>query len=121
MFATSLQINLILSKKYKIITTAFMLALYAFIATPVSYWHQHKKYDTSKAQIEQKIYAKASKTVVDANCKICSHHYAVSNNDAVVLVIPAIKKGSSLIGFCLTKNILNPGYSHSNKGPPAFA
>lgn len=108
-------------KTYKTLTAAFLLALYAFIATPVSFWHQHKNCETSNPQTERQIFTKAVKTALDANCKICSHHYSVFADDAVTPVIYTGTYQSSFTDFFLIKDIPNPGYSHSNKGPPAIA
>lgn len=96
-----------------------MLALYAFIATPVPYWHHHnfENSSTSKKQHKQSI-EKSSLISIDANCMICSHHYSVFNDDAVKLLISPNKQLSSFNGFFFIKDIPNPGYSQSNKGPP---
>lgn len=113
-------IKLNLNKKYKIILAAFLLGLYAFIVTPVSYWHQHNfsNSGTSKKQYQETI-AKSSVMGTDANCKICSHHYSVSDDDAVALLISPTEQLSALNGFFFTKDVPNPGYCQSNKGPPS--
>lgn len=114
-------IKLRLKRKYKTIIAALMLALYAFIATPVSYWHHHnfQSTPTSTNQHQQTI-EKASVINADANCKICSHHYSVFNDDAIVLSVPTIQQPSPFSIFYAVKDIPNPGYSQSNKGPPAI-
>lgn len=114
-------IKLTIKRKYKTIIAALMLAVYAFVATPVSYWHHHNSANTSSStKQQQQTIEKISVISADANCKICSHHYSVFNDDAVKLLISSAKQLSPFNGFFFIKDIPNPGYSQSNKGPPSI-
>jgi len=106
---------------HRIIIAALFLALYAFVATPVSYWHQHEG-DKDVKQTEQcsKTEKKYSIAVGD-DCKICSHHYSVADNDAELFVFLFINYFPSLDYTYPVSSISNPGYGESNKGPPATA
>ena len=107
--------------KYKTIIAAILLVLYAFTATPVSYWHHHKSICEKNNTKQHSQVVEGSNGVVDANCKICSHHYSIALNDAITVYISPItffNKGSD---FHLIKKITNPGYGQSNKGPPSAA
>ena len=109
-----------LKRKYNNIIAALMLALYAFVTTPVSYWHHHKNNcDKNKTERHSQI-VKKSTTAIDANCKICSHDYSVSNNDAITIYFSTLSFFTSYSIFFQINNITNPGYSQSNKGPPAI-
>jgi len=110
-----------LKRKYKTIIAVLMLALYAFIATPVSYWHHHnfENSSTSKNQPQQTI-EKSSVINTDANCKICAHQYSAFNDDAVKPLISSAKQLLLLNGIFFIKDIPNPGYTQSNKGPPSL-
>jgi len=111
-----------LNKKYKTIIAALMLVLYAFIAIPVSYWHHHNSANSSSSiKQHQQTIEKTSVNSADANCKICSHHYSVANNDAITVYVSPESFFTSYNTFFYINNITNPGYSQSNKGPPALA
>lgn len=98
-----------------------MLVLYAFIATPVSYWHHHKNTWGKNNTEQHSQVAKKSNLVTDANCKICSHHYSVSADDAITVYFYPINFLNTFSDFYTLKRIANPGYGQSNKGPPVVA
>ncbi len=101
--------------------TAFLLALYAFIATPVSYWHHHQT-NGEQSVIEQHSQKVSNSTVEnEANCKICSQHYSESVNDAIIIDIPPFQYRSRHRECDLLKILPDPGYNLSNKGPPIFS
>jgi hypothetical protein len=105
----------------KVIVATFFLALYAFIATPISFWHFHKA-DGNKADKEQQSsVAKKSTTVNEAKCKICDHHYSVGLNDAITVYFSPIKFYNHFFDFYRANKIASPSYGKSNKGPPAVA
>jgi len=116
-FATIVQ----LKRNYTTIITACLLALYAFVAMPVSYWHQHKTVSDKYPAAQQSKMVKKSTSAIDANCKICSHHYSVANNDAITLHFSTLSFFTLFNSFFILNTITNPGYSKSNKGPPAIA
>ena len=110
-----------LKNYHNTIVTAFLLVLYAFIATPVSYWHYHKhncdKYETEQNSLTEK---KASAAAVN-DCKICNHHYSVASNNAITVYFPFEKFFNAHNAAHFISNIINRGYSQSNKGPPAIS
>ena len=110
-----------LERKYKTIITVCLLALNAFIATPVSFWHHHtNECDKYEAEQHSQI-VKKSALAIDTNCEICSHHYSVANKDATNFHFSSVCFFSSYYTLHVLNKIANPGYSHSNKGPPAIA
>ena len=111
------------NKTYKILITAFLLALYAFIATPVQLWHQHS-YDqnitTNKSVTEAKIIKETGQSA-ETNCQICSHHYSIYNKtDAILFHIP-ISVNNPKQGFYALSIPLEPYFNSTNKGPPSLA
>jgi transcription elongation factor Elf1 len=108
-----------LKSHHKTILAASLLVLYAFIATPVSYWHHHKSTCEDNGTEQHSQVVKKSQSVVDANCKICSHHYSASINDASTVYFSPITIHSTFSDFYTVKKIANPGYGQSNKGPPS--
>ena len=113
-------------RKYKKIVAVVLLAAYAFIATPVQWWHHHNYGTASTSSLQtvdaKKITAPAAenKTVKD-NCQICGHHYSIYSNDDVAV----FKIFSSVInpkqGFYALAIPLAPYFNSTNKGPPAVA
>jgi hypothetical protein len=114
---------LTIKRRYKTYISAFLLALYAFIATPVQFWHHHAYpvSSTTSNSKEKTSVTKSPANIFDSNCKICSHHYSVAANDAVTVYFSPIIFFNTLSVFYLLKKIANPGYGQSNKGPPAIA
>ncbi len=110
-----------LKSNHKTIVTACLLALYAFIATPVTFWHHHKSNCDRKDAGQHEQGVKESDKAVDANCKICSHHYSVAVNDAVTAYFSPLTFFNTVSDFYILKKIANPGYGQSNKGPPVIA
>jgi len=96
------------------------LALYAFIATPVSYWHHHEN-NVNKSQTEKHSQiVKKSTLPTFAYCKTCSHHYSVSNKDANIIYFSSESFFPSYNIYFFINKITNPSYKQSNKGPPAI-
>jgi hypothetical protein len=107
-------------RKYKHFLAAALLALYAFVATPVQWWHHHNAARTSRAA-KQVIIAKATASNADSGCQICSHKYSAYNDDALTpfvsaLIIPAAKNG-----YYYLPVIAHRTFSLPNKGPPALS
>jgi hypothetical protein len=114
---------LAVKKRYKTYISVLLLALYAFIATPVQLWHHHV-YAASSASSNSKEETSVTKSPAkkfDTNCKICSHHYSVAANDAVTVYFPPVTFCNTVIDPYLLNKIANPVYGQSNKGPPAIA
>lgn len=110
-----------LKRNHKTILTAFLLTLYAFIATPVSYWHHHKSTCEKDNTEHHSNIIKKSIANSEANCKICSHHYSVSANDAITVYFSPVTFITTISDFNLLKKVANHGYRQSNKGPPVDA
>jgi hypothetical protein len=108
-------------RSHKTIVAAFLLALYAFTATPVSYWHHHKSACETSNTDQHSEGVKKHNVTTDANCKICSHHYSVFANDAITVYFSPITLFNTVNDFGFLKKIANPGYGQSNKSPPAVA
>ncbi len=108
------------NKNHKTIVAAFLLALYAFMVTPVSYWHQHSIDSRAYAGEKQSNQVKNVSAAVDENCKICAHHYSVAANDAIIISFSPWMAFISYDDCYFQQRITNPGYNQSNKGPPAL-
>jgi len=106
--------------RHRKLLTALLLALYAFIATPVSLWHHHKVQSPISSS-EQKISKATIANDSDANCSICQHQYASSNNDAIFFSLNAIKPTKSFTTFYSFPFLPSIAYSKQNKGPPFFS
>ena len=113
-------------RKYKTFITALLLAVYAFIATPVQLWHQHN-YETNtvsgKSFKEKQLtsFSTFSQQVADSNCQICSHYYSIFiDAEFVRLEAPFIVAQS--VEQYYVFSIPSPPFLHfSNKGPPALS
>ncbi len=113
-------------KKYKTFIATVLLAVYAFIATPVQLWHHHSNTinTASKKSYAQKVESpvfKSTPQATVANCQVCSHHYSVYSDVATIvfeapsLILPSNKE-------CYIFSIpLSPFLNFSNKGPPLVA
>lgn len=114
-------------RKYKNVIAVVLLAVYAFIATPVQWWHHHNYCTvTSVSSLQSgsavKITASnAANKIIENNCQICSHHYSIYSSDNV----NSFKIFSST---CNPKDGLNapaiplaPYLNSTNKGPPSLS
>jgi hypothetical protein len=113
-------------KKYKNIFGIFLMALYVFIATPLSYWHQHSNSVSTRTLSQSKkesasFSSKASSnSEMEENCSICSHQYAAFIDDASFsFKLLCISYASP--EACYIQPFYNePSLHFSNKGPPSF-
>jgi hypothetical protein len=96
------------------------LALYTFIATPVSIWHHHKA-DSSVLLSNEKAIKATTNNVADANCSVCQHHYSTFDNDAVTYFQNLIRPVKSFNTFYSFYLLPSTSYSKLNKGPPSYA
>jgi hypothetical protein len=117
---------LIRIRKYKTFITATLLAVYAFIATPVQFWHHHS-YEvnnvsdkSSKEKVEFNV-LKSVQQSKDANCPICFHHYSVYNDVAKILFEISDLTLSSNKEYYIFSIPLSARLNFSNRGPPAVA
>ncbi|MFC0774171.1 hypothetical protein [Terrimonas alba] len=113
-------------RRYKHFLAAILLALYAFVATPVQLWHHHDDASTipaatSSRDTNNESISKAGNAASENSCPVCSHKYSTYSNEAVVssesfLEIPAAKNGY----YCVPV-ISIPAFSLPNKGPPVLS
>jgi hypothetical protein len=109
-----------LKKNYTNLLTAFLLILYAFIATPVSLWHHHKSACDKNYPEEHALVVKEFKVSVEAKCIICIHHYSVALNDASIIYFSPVVLFNSVAHFDFLKKIAATRYAQYNKGPPGY-
>ncbi len=114
-------------RKYKHAVAVILLTVYAFIATPVQFWH-HQNYQGKNTSSLQPDGGAAKITAPDAdnktigdNCQICSHHYSIYSNDAIPAFEIFISDTNSKKWFNIPTILLAPFFNFTNKGPPAVA
>jgi hypothetical protein len=119
-------INLLFAlKKYNPFVAVFLLALYAFIATPTHLWHHHtpKKNQASKTTSAFNTKTSIAKDISqnsESNCSICSHNYSFYTNvDIPTYQYNVVKHFSVHANF--TSNFIGILPSiNVNKGPPSI-
>jgi hypothetical protein len=112
--------------KYRHFIAATLLALYAFVATPVQWWHHHHTTTETPSvagtrEAKQAIIAKATGSNAESGCQICSHKYSTYTDDALApfvssILIPAPKNGYYRLPVISTRS-----FSLLNKGPPSLS
>lgn len=112
--------------KYKHFIAAALLVVYAFIATPVQYWHQHHYAPACIATVQPGdatdcTVSDSSNQTIEEDCKVCSHHYSIYSNDAIAAIVFFIPIIHSKEGFYAHAIPLAPYFHSANKGPPAVA
>lgn len=126
-FATTLQkIKLTELRKYKHTIAVVLLAVYAFIATPVQWWHHHTYAVITTSSLQSAGKAKiatphSSNKTIEDNCQICGHHYSIYSNDDVSVFKIFISANNPRQGFYALAIPLAPYFNSTNKGPPAVA
>ena len=112
-------------RKYKHLVAVVLLAVYAFIATPVQLWHHHtypaKNIAASPSFDKEKITEAGNNSTIEGNCQLCSHHYSIYSNEAVPAFEIFISFINSKDGFYALAILLAPYFNSTNKGPPAVA
>ena len=111
--------------KYRHLIAATLLALYAFVATPVQWWHHHHTTTETPAaagsrEAKQAIVAKATGSTAESGCQICSHKYSTYTNDALVpfvssLQLTTVKNGYYRLPVISTGAYLAPGIEVRSK------
>jgi hypothetical protein len=102
---------------------AFLLALYAFVATPVQYWHHHafenvaKQKRTPGSQYDQLLQDDGSQQ--DANCPVCSHKYSSYSEISIIAFEPCTHIVATQFNSYLPATITASSFLFFNKGPPA--
>jgi len=112
-------------KKYKNIFGIFLMALYVFIATPVSYWHQHsnsispRPLSQSKKESASFSIKSSNNSEMDENCSICSHQYATFIDDASFSFKLLCISYASPEACYIQSFYTDPNSRSANKGPPS--
>ncbi|MFT3948184.1 MAG: hypothetical protein QM763_14535 [Agriterribacter sp.] len=111
-----------LNKRYRQLTAVLLLAMYAFIATPVQLWHHHdsEKHITD-AGIKTSFVSKIANAASEANCLICHHQYSVYNDDIIIPLIAAVTEFSLQNGYYIAELVHFIALPSQNKGPPVFS
>jgi hypothetical protein len=112
-------------RTYKVVLGAFLLALYAFVATPVQYWHHHKtvhaaKPDLAKNSQQHLFFQDGDGSQQDANCPVCSHKYSTYSEISIIAFEPCIQVTGAQYGCYQLPSVTAPSFPLPNKGPPAF-
>ncbi|OQP62211.1 hypothetical protein A4R26_18215 [Niastella populi] len=107
---------------YKNLLGAFLLALYAFVATPVQYWHHHKTIHGAKkthaADSQQQLLFQDDGSQQDANCPVCSHKYATYSEIAITASNLGHHVTGPQLGYYQLPAVTAPSFPLPNKGPP---
>jgi hypothetical protein len=117
--------ELIATRTYRPSIALFLLALYAFIATPVQWWHHHaagqQQYavDGSKSS-KPGLWAGKSLSISAEDCQVCAHKYSTSLNDHHRFVQLAITIYPSFETHRPSAYRDALRFDLSNKSPPAF-
>jgi hypothetical protein len=113
-------------RTYKSLIGAVLLALYAFVATPVPVWHHHAiahatKQTGSTENSRQDILTQGDGSQQDANCPVCSHKYATYTNVAIIAFESAITISGAKNGSYQLPAVAALSFPLPNKGPPAVS
>ena len=113
------------NRKYNPFISILLLALYAFVATPIQSWHQHEYAATSSnSSSEQKqsvSIASAPSQSAEEDCQICSHQYSSCDSIGSILFSAPSFGLTSKEGHYYHSVSPSPLFSFSNKGPPVLA
>ncbi|WP_332732614.1 hypothetical protein [Flavihumibacter sp.] len=113
-------------KKYRQFIAIILMALYAFVATPVQFWHHHKDEQQSGVtrQAEkndaESLSSSAGKSL-EGNCETCSHKFSSYNEGATIIFAAPVFYPVLKAGFYYSLVPSSPLFRLSNKGPPALA
>lgn len=114
-------------RKYKQVAAIVLLAVYAFITTPIQLWHHHDYVITAAASSLQqdnttKISSSDSSTsTIEDNCQICRHLYSFYINDDVTVFKIFRAVINTKEGVYAHTIPLAPYFSSTDRGPPAIA
>ena len=122
-FASQLQImSYNHSIKLKQLFAIMMLVIYCFVATPIQLWHNHNYSNIEnsfnsdkKNQVSE---STSAGSIVEENCKICSHQYSSYEDGAVVLFKTPLNISSTNNSVYYNFLPLSPVFNFTNKGPP---
>lgn len=101
------------------------MTLYAFVATPVQFWHHHNYANTaacgSPDKKETTSFSKSTGKSVEGNCQICSHQYSTYSDATAAIFAAPVFIATAKEGFHFIDLPSSPLFNISNKGPPAIA
>jgi hypothetical protein len=108
-------------RTYKVLSGAFLLALYAFAATPVQYWHHHTIHAAKQKHLQYSQYSlllQDDGPQQDANCSVCTHKYSSYSEISVIALEPFNHVAVMPFGSYRLSVVTAPSFSLPNKGPP---
>ena len=72
---------------HKRLISALLIALYAFMVTPTQWWHRHEAIlgGSSTFIVKKSGHPASLENATGINCKICSHHYSIFDQDSSIL------------------------------------
>lgn len=102
---------------YRPVVAAILLALYAFIATPVQYWHHHgvPASESGSAALKHGKIIHAGK----GRCAVCAHQFADCEAYGFFCRKLAAPPRQQATCFCKIEINLAVTLACSNKGPPS--
>ena len=98
------------------------MALYAFVATPVQYWHHHTIHaakQTHHQTSQHDLLLQDDGSLQDVNCPVCSHKYSTYSEIEIIAFEPCSYVALTQPGAYLLSYVTSPLLLLSNKGPPA--
>jgi hypothetical protein len=117
--------KLIVIRTYKHFIAAILLALYAFVSTPVQVWHHHNISECIPAATsdiaKNETISKASGSNSESSCQVCSHKYSTYNDDALFSIESSLILTAAKNGYYCLPVISTPSFSSPNKGPPVLS
>ncbi|HVU55017.1 MAG TPA: hypothetical protein VHD83_08170 [Puia sp.] len=106
-------------RTYRRCFAAFLLGLYAFIATPVQLWHHHDQQKNSRGPEKYATYHVGGGHF-DAACKICSHKYSICDGAAPLSPAHHVAGYQAYSSWDTKQPLSRFSTSFFNKGPPAL-
>lgn len=99
-----------------------LLAVYAFVATPVQFWHSHSHTSLQSVDINefgnQDEFSNVSYDSSESYCQVCAHHYSVYSEDTCFIVPEVLTETHLPEGEFTCSFPVTPIRGFSNKGPP---
>jgi hypothetical protein len=111
-------------RTYRFLSGVFLLALYAFVATPVQYWHHHKivhaaKQNYPKSSLQDHFF-QVDGSQQDTGCQVCSHKYSTYSEISIVAFEACNHIAGTAHGYYQLPTVTAPSFPLPNKGPPAI-
>lgn len=122
-FCNNIAKYLTVLRTYKVLLGVFLLALYAFVATPVQYWHHHTIHAAKQSQhknSQQPQLLQDDGSQQDANCPVCSHKYSSYSEIEIIAFEPCNNMPVTQLASYLLTAVTAPSFFLPNKGPPSL-